>query len=199
MFTSSVVVVDLPTDCILSFLFPPETDALVPVFSQSTDVVVVNLAVVLKFPIATGAWPHKALWNQQRLKRRLEHSFRIVKNFHFTSHHSRFKNKTKQVRFYPYLISICSLQMGAWVPYVSMLLKRWKKILKDPIIFDVYNLCQYYHSNKLSSFNVSMLKDICGYFEIPYKSRDLKRDLLAKVSELVKECDWVQQKNNLIL
>ena len=61
--------------------------------------------------------------------------------------------------------------------------------LKHPIIFDVYNLCQYYHSNKLSSFNVSMLKDMCGYFEIPYKSRDLKRDLLAKVSELVQECE----------
>ena len=61
--------------------------------------------------------------------------------------------------------------------------------LKHPIIFDVYNLCQYYHSNKLPSFNVSMLKDMCGFFEIPYKSRDLKRDLLAKVSELVKECE----------
>ena len=60
--------------------------------------------------------------------------------------------------------------------------------LKHPIIFDVYNLCQYYHGNKLSSFNVSMLKDMCGYFEIPYKSRDLKGDLLAKVSELVNEC-----------
>ena len=61
--------------------------------------------------------------------------------------------------------------------------------LKHPIIFDVYNLCQYYHSKKLPSFNVSMLKDMCGFFEIPYKSRDLKRDLLAKVSELVKECE----------
>ena len=50
MFTFSVVV-DLPTDCILSFLFPAETDVLVPVFSQSTDVVVVNSVVVLKFPI----------------------------------------------------------------------------------------------------------------------------------------------------
>ena len=41
MFAFSVVVVDdLPTDCILSFLFPAETDVLVPVFSQSTDVVV---------------------------------------------------------------------------------------------------------------------------------------------------------------
>ena len=50
VFTFSVVVVDLPTDCILSFLFPTETDVLVPVFSQSTDVVVVNFVVVLKFP-----------------------------------------------------------------------------------------------------------------------------------------------------
>ena len=56
VFTFSVVVVDLPTDCILTFLFPAffpaETDVLVPVFSQSTDVVVVNFIVVLcKFPI----------------------------------------------------------------------------------------------------------------------------------------------------
>ena len=55
VFTFSVVVVDLPTDCILSFLFPAETDVLVPVFSQSTDVVVVNFVVVLKFPIVTSA------------------------------------------------------------------------------------------------------------------------------------------------
>ena len=51
VFTFSVVVVDLPTDCILSFLFPAETDVLVPVLSRSTDVVVVNFVVVLKFPI----------------------------------------------------------------------------------------------------------------------------------------------------
>ena len=51
MFKFSVVVVDLPTDSILSFLFAAETDVLVPVFSQSTDVVVVNFVVVLKFPI----------------------------------------------------------------------------------------------------------------------------------------------------
>ena len=50
MFTFSVVVVDLPTDYILSFLFPSDTDVLVPVFSQSTDLVVVNFVVVLKFP-----------------------------------------------------------------------------------------------------------------------------------------------------
>ena len=52
-----------PTDRILTFLFPAETDVLVPVFSQSTDVVVVNFVVVLKFPIfcaatATGSYSH---------------------------------------------------------------------------------------------------------------------------------------------
>ena len=54
VFTFSVVVVDPPTDRILTFLFPAETDVLVPVFSQSTDVVVVNFVVVLKFPNTTG-------------------------------------------------------------------------------------------------------------------------------------------------
>ena len=53
MFTFSVVVVDLPVDWILSFLFPAETDVLVQVLSQSTHVVVVNFVVVLKFPIVT--------------------------------------------------------------------------------------------------------------------------------------------------
>ena len=49
VFTFSVVVVDLPTDCILSFLFPTETDVLVPVFPVN-NIVVVNFVVVLKFP-----------------------------------------------------------------------------------------------------------------------------------------------------
>ena len=47
MFTFSVVVVNLPTDCILSSLFPAETDVVVPVFSQSRDVVLVNFVAVL--------------------------------------------------------------------------------------------------------------------------------------------------------
>ena len=50
VFTFNVVVVDQPNDCILTFLFPAETDVLVAVFSQSTDVVIVNFVVVLKFP-----------------------------------------------------------------------------------------------------------------------------------------------------
>ena len=56
MFTFSVVVVALPIDCISNFLFAAEKDVLVPVFSQSTDVVVVvNFVVVLKFPVVQHA------------------------------------------------------------------------------------------------------------------------------------------------
>ena len=69
----SVVVVDLPTDCILSFLFPAETDILVPVFSKSTDVVVVNFVAVIKFPIvsrkATSLFlPCSVLFQQRGLR-----------------------------------------------------------------------------------------------------------------------------------
>ena len=56
VFTFSVVVVALPTDCISNSLFATEKDVLVPVFSQSTDVVVVvNFVVVLKFPVVQHA------------------------------------------------------------------------------------------------------------------------------------------------
>ena len=55
MFTFSVVVVALPIDCISNFLFAAEKDVLVPVFSQSTDVVVVNFVVILKFPVVQHA------------------------------------------------------------------------------------------------------------------------------------------------
>ena len=57
MFTFSVVIIDLPIDCILSFLFPAETDVLVPVLSQSTDVVVVNFVVVLKVSVKENEVP----------------------------------------------------------------------------------------------------------------------------------------------
>ena len=55
VFIFSVLVVDLPTDGILSFLFAAETDVLVQVFFQSTDVVVINFVVVLKFFVVQHA------------------------------------------------------------------------------------------------------------------------------------------------
>ena len=62
-----VVVVDLPTDCILTFLFPAETDVLVPVFSQSTEVVVVNFVVVLKFPNISETISPEMLQSQTKI------------------------------------------------------------------------------------------------------------------------------------
>ena len=44
------VVVDVLTDCILSFLFPVEMDVVVPVASQKTDVVI----MICKFPKMYG-------------------------------------------------------------------------------------------------------------------------------------------------
>ena len=67
LFTFSVIVVDPPTDCILSFLFPAKTDVLVPVLSQSTDVVEVNFVVVLKFPnIAAATSCEDAVFDLER-------------------------------------------------------------------------------------------------------------------------------------
>ena len=61
MLTFSVVNVDLPIHCILSFLFPEyffpaETGVLVPVFSQAIDVVVVNLGQITKCFSAVRIW-----------------------------------------------------------------------------------------------------------------------------------------------
>ena len=55
-------------------------------------------------------------------------------------------------------------------------------------IYDVYDLCQYYKNDKLRLFNVSILKSICEHFEIPFKSRDRKSDLIFKVGEMISEC-----------
>ena len=60
--------------------------------------------------------------------------------------------------------------------------------IQHPIIYDVYDLCQYYKNDKLRLFNVGMLKSICEHFEIPFKSRDRKSDLIFKVGEMITEC-----------
>ena len=54
MFTFSIVV-DLPTDCVLSFFFPAETDVLVPVLSQSIDVVLAIVNCVTNESLRTSA------------------------------------------------------------------------------------------------------------------------------------------------
>ncbi|CAH3115399.1 unnamed protein product [Porites lobata] len=41
--------------------------------------------------------------------------------------------------------------------------------LKHPIVCDIYDLCDYVKEGKLNYFTVSMLKEICTFFELPFK------------------------------
>ena len=46
--------------------------------------------------------------------------------------------------------------------------------LAYPIVYDIYDLCDYVKKEKLNHFTVSTLKNICTFFELPFKSRDSK-------------------------
>jgi hypothetical protein len=60
-----------------------------------------------------------------------------------------------------------------------------------PIYYDVYDLCECYRTDTLSKFSKTVLKSICLHFEIPFKSADLKKTLVAKIAEMVSECECV--------
>ena len=60
--------------------------------------------------------------------------------------------------------------------------------LSHPIFYDIYDLCDYARNEKLSSFTVSMLKKICTFYDVPFKSRDTKAVLVSKVKEITGEC-----------
>ena len=57
-----------------------------------------------------------------------------------------------------------------------------------PVMYDVYNLCEMVAENKLSSFKVKMLREICTYFEIRFKIRDTKSEFVKKLTEMVLDC-----------
>ena len=63
--------------------------------------------------------------------------------------------------------------------------------VSHPICYDTYDLCECYHSNTLQEFNVAMLKTICIHFEIHVKSRDKKKVLIDKLSDMIRECECV--------
>ena len=50
--------------------------------------------------------------------------------------------------------------------------------LPHPIVYDIYDLCDYVKKEKLNYFTVSMLKEFCTLFELPFKSRDSKAVLM---------------------
>ena len=61
--------------------------------------------------------------------------------------------------------------------------------VQHPIVYDVYNLCDYFRKDKLINvFSVKMLKSICKEFELPFKSKDLKSSLIEKVRDMLAGC-----------
>ena len=57
---------------------------------------------------------------------------------------------------------------------------------KHPICYDSYCLCDLSHERNHETFSVAMLKD--KYFEIPFSSRDRKKNLVANLSEFPEGC-----------
>ena len=62
--------------------------------------------------------------------------------------------------------------------------------LTHPIVYDFYDLCDYVKKEKLNYFTVSMLKEICTFFELPFKSRDSKALLMSKIKEMNASAQW---------
>ena len=60
---------------------------------------------------------------------------------------------------------------------------------RHPICYDSYCLCDLARDESLDSFSVVMLKEILTYFEIPFGSRDRKKNLVANLSSFLEECD----------
>jgi len=60
---------------------------------------------------------------------------------------------------------------------------------RHPICYDSYCLCDLARDESLDSFSVVMLKEILRYFEIPFGSRDRKKNLVANLSSFLEECD----------
>ena len=46
--------------------------------------------------------------------------------------------------------------------------------LTHPIVYDIYDLCDYVKKEKLNYFTVSMLKEICTFYELPFSCSNVK-------------------------
>ena len=57
-----------------------------------------------------------------------------------------------------------------------------------PIYYDAYDLCDMYSKEQLSVFKVPMLKEICKHFDMQFKSRDKKQDLINIISNMIEQC-----------
>ena len=114
MFTFSVVVLDLQTDCILSILFPVETDVLVPVFSQSTDVV-----VVLKFPFVLFTTRVVRLSHPASRTRMSHSTYQVLKSlqiFHYRGRSAGKRKKQARVSVLSYFDGCTNMHTKSQVP-----------------------------------------------------------------------------------
>ncbi|XP_068684474.1 uncharacterized protein [Montipora foliosa] len=59
---------------------------------------------------------------------------------------------------------------------------------QHPLSYDAFNLCECAKKNKLHQFNVTLLKDILRHYEVPFKSRDRRKDLIDLLMLFVQEC-----------
>lgn len=64
--------------------------------------------------------------------------------------------------------------------------------VKHPIFYDVYDLCDIHHQDKLGTFKVNMLKEMCSHFELNFKSKDRKADLIKLIADMVSKCTCSQ-------
>ena len=64
-----------------------------------------------------------------------------------------------------------------------------------PIFYDIYNLCEMYKEQKLSSFKITMLKQICGHLQMKFKAKDKKADLIRMISTMVESCSCCEKIN----
>ena len=64
-----------------------------------------------------------------------------------------------------------------------------------PICFQSYNLCHMMSNSKLSSFSITMLKDICEYFLIDTEDITTKRKALyiSRLENFLKQCSCFQR------
>lgn len=57
-----------------------------------------------------------------------------------------------------------------------------------PIFYDAYDLCELHREQRLAVFKVVMPRQICEYFELQFKSKDKKIDLIDNISSMVEKC-----------
>lgn len=60
---------------------------------------------------------------------------------------------------------------------------------RHPICYDSYCLCDLAREDRLDGFSVVILKEILKYFEVPFASRDRKKNLVSNLSKFLEGCD----------